>query len=103
MSNEEIIHFYIKLIGLAIGVDGRITPSETDMFNTVFGTGFDPDDLVAIISNVTAKEIYDEVNKTVDEMDPEDKSSACVVVLSVIAADGEIDRNESLLFEGIWA
>ena len=103
MEEKEIVIFFIEIIGLFIGADGKITPNEATVFNKVFGTDFGASDLVSIVSKVTNKEVYDRVNKMVEAMDEGTKFAACTAVLAVIAADGEISEDEATLFEDLWA
>ena len=95
--------FFAVLIGLFIGADGQITANEASVFNEVFGTNFTPSDLVDYISQVTNEENYKAVNEIVDRMDEDTKFAACVIVLAVIAADGDINNTEAALFEELWA
>ena len=103
MDDNDIIIFNIEIVGLFIGADGKITPNEANVFNKVFGTAFEASDLVAIVSKVTTKEVYDRINKVIDGMEEEVKFAACTAVLAVIAADGEISEDEATLFEDLWS
>lgn len=95
--------FFGTLLGLFIGSDGKITPNEADIYNQVFGTSYSPQELVEYVSQCTTAENYKILNDIVDSMDEDTKVAACVIVLAIITADGEIDETEAGLFEELWA
>ena len=102
VEKDQIGAFFVVLVGLFIGVDGKITPSEAQMFNEIFGSNHNPGDLVDLVSNVTTNEHFNAVNSIIDGMPDEMKAKACAVALVIIASDGEITEDEANVFEELW-
>ncbi len=102
-ESDLIGAFFGTLLGLFIGADGKITPSEADIYNQLFGTKYSPNELVDYVNSCLTKENYDAVNGIVDNMDKDNKYACCYIVLAIITDDGEIDETEAGLFEELLA
>lgn len=102
-ANDDVkLGFFIILIGLLIGADGKITPNETDLFNKIFGAELTPQQLIDTVSEATTNENFGALNDVIDAMDDETKGAALAVALVIISADGEIDDNERAVFEELY-
>ena len=102
-ADDDIFGFVLNLVGLAIGADGYITPEETTILNRLFGWSYKPQDLAEFAGNSATVDNLRALDNIVDSMDNDTKLAACVVVLAVISADGEIEENEAAALEILLA
>ena len=103
LKDEDIARFILSLLGLAMGADGKITQSEADILNRLFNSNYTPHELVDFVSSVSSVDSLRALDKVVDSLDDDTKVAACVVVLAVISADGDIDENEAAALEILLA
>ena len=103
VKDEDSASFVLNLIGVAMGADGYVTQGEVDLLNRLFGWNYQPKDLGEFAGNAATVDNLRAIDKIVDSMDDDAKLAACIVVLAVITADGNLDENEEAAFEILLA
>ena len=101
---ELVQSFFHTLLSLFIGADGKITPDEAAIYNEIFGTNYRPSEMVEFIGEVIKdKDNFIAIDSFIDQMDQEQKTLCCYIILAIIAADGNVTAEESAAFERILA
>ena len=104
LENQDFaLSFFSSLIGYFIGSDGKVTGNEAAIFNEIFGTNYNVNELAKLLPSLMSTENYLALDEFIDGMDDEQKRLCCYIILAVISADGEVSDKESLLFEKILA
>ena len=102
LEHEDFaLSFFTSLIGYFIGADGKVTSNEAAIFNEIFGTDYNVNDLARLLPKLLTTENYIALDDFIDGMSDEEKKYACYIVLAVISADGIVTDKEALLFERI--
>ena len=104
-DNPELVQsFFHTLLSLFIGADGKITSNEAAIYNEIFGTNYRPSEMVGFVGEVIKdNDNFIDIDSFIDQMNQEQKTLCCYIILAIITADGNVTAEESAAFERILA
>lgn len=102
-QSDLVTSFFTTLIGFSIAADWKVTPNETAIFNAVFGTQYNANELAGLLGNIrTNEKNLDALDEFIDAMQQEQKDLCCYIILAIASADGEISEYEENMFARIY-
>ena len=112
MSNNElniyfepqfIERFPVDVFGAFIAADQMVNVKELDLFNAVFDKDYSLEDLAKLAKRGLDQFVIADIDSTTDKLPFEIKNEVCVIGLSAIVNDAELNEQENRLFELILA
>ena len=98
VSKEAAVKFIIAVISIFAEADEKITDSEVEIFNKLFGQNETKESLKELTKNANKKDFVNHWDKMVDKIGGDIKRDFIMLGLAFISSDGVINNKEKDIF-----
>lgn len=102
-EDKDVLVFLLQIVRLFVSADRTCSEEEAKLFNDITGWTISYDEFFDFTNGGASSDFVSYMDAEIDAMEEEAKLAVCVLGLTFLASDGEIEPSEMALFEKILA